>query len=176
MEGTLDGFVLVAGQHEYDASDGLNADVVSIDYLYRESVPHVPIEPRSLGEVRSAIEDTQHAFWPHSPAIYCWHHQKLILTPIVPGLTILGDYLKDAKRDATTGALITEDDTTTTNPWFEEGEDILRCRVLLDFYASFARDENSVRVYSALYGQGLADARALVTSQRTAGVRAPFSW
>lgn len=176
QEGTFS-FETVAAQAEYGPADGLPEDVVTIDFLYtQQSTGVYEISLRPLAEVRLAKDVTVHGLYAAYPCLACWHHERLILAPVIGGVTVYGDYLKDARRDETSGSLITEEDTTTTNAWFDQGEDILRCRVLMDYYASFARDEASLATYSGLYSQGLADARSLVTSKRAVGVVSRYSF
>ena len=170
-------FDTVAGQVEYGPDDDLPEDIVTIDFLYANQTTGVQeIEMRPLAEVRLANDVTIHGIYSGVPRIACWHHERLILAPIVGGVTVYGDYLKDARRDEETGALITVADTTATNAWFDQGEDILRCRVLMDYYASFARDEAALATYAGLYSQGVSDARSLVTAKRNLGAVSRYSF
>jgi hypothetical protein len=71
------------------------------------------------------------------PEGWGWHGRRIVLSgPAAQVLTLRGDYLRDAQRDATTGVLIAESGTDKAeNLWFERGELVLRYAVLAEYYA-----------------------------------------
>lgn len=171
-------FETEADAKEYDSSvgTGFPADIGDIDRLGLDPATHNrawPIEPRSLQEVRAGQVAAS-----GEPRIYCWHHRKLLIAPPTKAdQVLLLDYTIDARRDETTGALITENDTTTSNAWFRlgEGHDLLRCRVLADYYGSFARDGQLAAVYAQFFEAARREARSQYQNLRADGVQAPFT-
>lgn len=82
------------------------------------------------------------------PWAFAWFNRYFWLAPRPTGVfTIAGDYRRDGRRDSTTGDLITVDSTTHTNGWFDEGENLLRCAVMLEWHESIAKDPTSIALF-----------------------------
>lgn len=145
-------FTTATDQSEYNlATPGFPVDAVEFDLievainatggLYQE------VRPASLREVREILEGGT-ASPSSSPEFYTWHHRKLIFAPRShAALTVRGEYHADARRDATTGELLTVNSTTQTNGWFSEGFNLLFAKAMEIYHASFARDEKAAAFY-----------------------------
>lgn len=177
MESTFN-FTTVANQAEYDSTtSGFPADVATFHVIYLDDpYGYRVLENRPLHEVRRALDSTDHGYLSSAPLIYAYHHRKLILAPVVGALVIYCDYAQDARRDSTTGNLIVSTDTTVTNNWFDEGEDILRSWVMGDYYRSFARDDASAAAYDSTFLRALRAARDQVANLQMSGLRASYNY
>lgn len=171
-------FTTIADTAEYDnaVTSDFPVNVGDIDLLRiaPSSNPREILTPVGLAEVRSLGYLSS-----QTPRAYHWRARKLILgPPTVAGLTIAMDYTIDARRDETSGDLITSTDTTTTNAWFRpgEGHDLLRCRVLTDYYASYARNPDLASVFSGMFEAARREMRSQVQAKRDDGVVAPGHW
>lgn len=103
---------------------------------------HILIPPGSITEVRrrssSPTSLSGGAVWPE---VYAWHARQIFFPiPLDAPLTITIDYRRDARRDSTTGDLLTVNSSTESNPWLEEGEDVLRLKVLQDYAFRVSKD------------------------------------
>lgn len=157
MESTAS-FDLVADQTAYGESDaGFPVDVMDIitAYLSPATQSVVLIERRSLMEVREAQTLTSSTV---SPIFWAWWQGKMHFAPIpAGGNTVKVDYLRDGTKDEITGELITaEGNDTYTNEWFDRGEDVLRCSVLMDYYNSLAKDDQAAAMMRRQYQEALA--------------------
>lgn len=106
------------------------------------------VGPRPIQEVREAnlVANLSATY----PGIFAWHNSTMWLSPAPTGIvTIRGDYRRDGRRDSTTGDLITTTSTTATNGWFDEGENALRCAVLLEYHSSISKDGTAITLYAA---------------------------
>lgn len=155
----LDGsytFTTTAGQDNYSAGyTGFPADLygfLSQPYVIYSTTPitrKYPINgPVPLDEVRRS---TGVAIFALNPRKFAWHNRAMWFWPsVLAAVTISGDYRKDGTRDDATGNPITTTSTTASNAWFTDGENVLRCAVLLDWFASIAKDQNAVQMYGAM--------------------------
>jgi hypothetical protein len=110
------------------------------------------VGPRPIQEVREAnLVANLSAIY---PGIFAWHNDTMWLSPAPTGVvTIRGDYRRDGRRDSATGNLITTTSTTATNGWFDEGENALRCAVLLEYHESISKDLTAAQLMrDQLYG------------------------
>lgn len=104
------------------------------------------VGPKPIQEVREAnLVANLSAIY---PGIFTWHNSTMWLSPAPTGVvTIRGDYRRDGRRDSTTGDPITTASTTATNGWFDEGENALRCAVLLEYHSSISKDAAAISLY-----------------------------
>lgn len=144
MEGTFS-FSTIADQQEYTAGhSGFPLDIQEVDAIYVQVGSGASAQNYKLdGPV--AVERIRDTYYPNAtaprPYLWAWHHQTLILAPPTSSaVSIKGDYLKDATRDSSSGAVITTASTTHTNGWFERGEEALLGRVLGAYYRVIAKD------------------------------------
>lgn len=155
----LDGsfaFNTIAGQDNYTTDHvDFPADLYSwlgYPYIAQSASPvsarQFIVGPRSIQEVREAnLVSNLSAVY---PGIFAWHNDTMWLSPAPTGIvTIRGDYRRDGRRDSATGNLITTASTTATNGWFDEGENALRCAVLLEYHSSISKDAAAISLYSA---------------------------
>lgn len=101
------------------------ADIQIIDTLWwEESGATVPL--RWPIQVTASLDDVafryRNADAKGTARVATWHHGKLLFAPPFGDVYALkGWYFRDARRDATTGNLITTSSTTQTNGWFVDG-------------------------------------------------------
>lgn len=108
--------------------------------------------PVPIGELRqTGLVANLKGLYPYQ---FAWHNDFMWLAWKPTGIvTIAGDYRRDGRRDSVTGALITTASTTHTNGWFDEGENALRCAVLLEYHETISKDGKSIQLYrDQLYG------------------------
>lgn len=176
MEDTFQ-FDSVADQQEYGSGDsGYPLDVQEFHTIYTTTgVANQEVEIRSISYIRK-YGNTAGPDIVYPPCV-AYHHRKLVFPyPLKAGVTFYGDYLKEATRDATTGAVITADDETTTNPWFVEGEDILRSRVLADYHLLFSKDVEAGNAYRAVFMWSTDELKKARNQLRAKGFQAEASW
>lgn len=154
-------FNTVANQQEYDsATSGYPVDVQEFDTVYTKTSSvlgasyNLLTGPMPMARIREMWLAGYQSMY---PMIWGFHHGKLCFAPTISGVTVVsGDYRKDATRDTASGNAITSADTTTTNPWFDRGENVLQAAVLADYYTKIAKDQNAAQGCIALYQAGLA--------------------
>lgn len=82
------------------------------------------------------------------PDVFAWFNRFMWIAPRPTGIqTIQGDYRRDGLRDTATGDPITTASTTHTNGWFDEGENALRCAVMLEYHETISKDGKSIQLY-----------------------------
>lgn len=82
------------------------------------------------------------------PDVFAWFNRFMWIAPRPTGVTtIQGDYRRDGRRDTASGDLITTASTTHTNGWFDEGENALRCAVMLEYHETISKDGKSIQLY-----------------------------
>jgi len=127
-------FLTTANDPTYDsATTGFPKDLKEISRLYYKTGSTKPIEIPTIDmdTLRFWMDEVPVQF----PRGRAWHDRKLYLGPPPNSvMTLYMDYLKDARRDAATGALITTASTTQTNDWFDAGLTALKHAVLEVFY------------------------------------------
>jgi len=163
--GFLDGsfsFATIAAQDNYGPGHlDFPADLygwAGLPYITTSTSPLVVKQfidgPRPLEEVRAAngVSNLSGV----NPSIFAWFNGYMWLAPAPTGVqTIQGDYRRDGRRDSTSGALITTASTTHTNGWFDEGENTLRCAVLLEYHESISKDGKAIQLYRDQVGRTL---------------------
>lgn len=166
MEGSFT-FSTTANQDNYASGyTGFPVDIFEVFYLYTPStssplvVSQEIVGPVSIKDLRNA---QRAAVLSTSPELYAWHDGKLWLSPIPSGVfTVKGDYRRDGTRDSSSGAVITSASTTHSNGWFAEGENVLRCAVILEYHLSISKDQAAIATYGAMlerYKENLSTAR-----------------
>lgn len=176
MQGSFT-FSTVAGQQEYSSADaGFPNDVVEFYTVYCQQTSTLGSSnllipgPYPIARVRELWIAGAVAVY---PSRWAWFNNKLCFAPTISGVvTVNGDYLKDATRDTATGNLITASDTTTTNPWFDDGEYTLMNAVLLDYYLSIAKDSDAAQMCKALYDDGIKEIRDNLAQLTMTGAQA----
>jgi hypothetical protein len=123
-----------AGEYADTALTGFPADVMEIDTLWYLSgtqkieVPG-PVPHAQVRLFNSPVSTP-------TPSCWSWFDGKLWVAPkLSAAKTFYIDYFKDATRDNGGGVLSTAS-TTSTNPWFDRGEPVLRYAVLAEVYSS----------------------------------------
>jgi hypothetical protein len=166
----------VAGQAEYDATDaGFPADAMDFDVVYTEDGTCRRIMERvSFERARAANLPASTGL---APRAYAYHARRLLLVPPTSGVvTIYGDYVRDARRDETSGDPIAATDEGSTNSWVREGEDLLRCRVLMDFYGgAMGSDLDRAAGYERQFGLAIGEATSQWSLLRNSGYQAPWT-
>lgn len=108
--------------------------------------------PVPIGDLRATgLVSNVKGLYPYQ---FAWHNGFMWLAWKPSGVvTIAGDYRRDGRRDSSTGNLITTASTTHTNGWFDEGENALRCAVLLEYHETISKDGKAIQLYrDQLYG------------------------
>lgn len=174
-------FNTVAGQNEYSSADtGFPKDVQEFDTIYVQtstvlgSANYLITGPVPIEQVRALFLAGSQALY---PSIWAWHHNKLCFAPTISGVVaVKGDYTKDATLDSTSGNAITASDTTTTNPWFDRGEQVLMNAVLMDYYLGIGKDSEAASMCANLYQSGLASIRSDLVQRSMKGMQAPANY
>lgn len=177
MEATTT-FVTVAGQTDYTtATAGFPKDLlqwhavqvtIAEDSDLSRPILQIPIQEMRLRQGAAFVTTT------NVPQMFSWHHNRMILFPAPPvDLTITVDYLRDGTRDEGTGDLITADSTSHTNPWFDRGETALLHGVLMEYYASLAKDEGAYAFHEAQYERERKVLESEQISRQFSGGQAP---
>lgn len=127
------------------------AAFVVVEFDHGEGV-YKPLTLRGLVEVRQALRLEEYAgggSWPHT---FTWWNGKLHVAPApTTAATLRGWYHRGARRDSATGNLIgtTAASDAYTNPWFDDGEDLLWNRTLQIYHLAFAVDAERAAFYSS---------------------------
>lgn len=161
---------------------GVPADLQEIDSFYCQlsttlGMPGIPLKRVTVAQLRAAFYPLG-SFQGLYASMYAFHHESIIVGPIPGGNTQLGgDYLRDATRDQTTGAVITGTDAPgTTNPWLNDGQYALRALVLRDYHRGLSKDDQQADYMDTEWKEAVAFLATQERQAKAASIQAPRSF
>src|ERR1700674_4588286 len=139
-------------------------------------LPGIPIRRGTIEQIRASA--LRVVFAGIYTGLWTFHHEAILLGPTPAGAQQLaGDYLRDATRDAATGALITgASGSGISNPWFTEGEFALRALVMRDFHRGNSKDAQQADWFDEEWKEACSIFSTAVSQAKSASAQAPPSF
>lgn len=158
---------LTAGTDEYTGP----TDLLQPDHLLYTTAAGTPRNEIALVSTDEIRDMQVYGIVSGEPEYAAYHHQKFVFYPVpsVTNDTVAVWYQVDATRDAGGAVITVASATTVTNPYFVRAEELLRTRVLYDFFLTRVHDEEKATMYKLLNAEAERSLRSETSNLKMKG-------